>query len=107
MKSGLTIRPFNSEFWRPKITVPSVPPTNFGGCKIINLDYAINVTSPSIFVLCLPFSTPLFVHYSQVEAHVSGVASNLKQSCPIIIGTVPVTSHQYETIPASAPPLDA
>lgn len=43
LKSGQAIQPFDSELWRPKITVPQVPPTNFGGCRIINLDYAIKV----------------------------------------------------------------
>ncbi|CAL8142678.1 unnamed protein product [Orchesella dallaii] len=85
-KQGKGVDPGDSDIWRLEMIVPSVPPTKLGGCRLIDVQYVL-----------------------KVEIHVSGVAFNLKLSCPVVIGTVPFRAKfeelkGTETIP-TAPPM--
>ncbi|ODN02196.1 Arrestin domain-containing protein 3 [Orchesella cincta] len=87
MKRSQGVDPGDSDIWRAELLVPPVPPTKLGGCRIIDVQYVL-----------------------KVEAHVSGVAFNLKHSCPIVIGTVPLRARfeelkGTETVIPTAPPM--
>lgn len=45
-KKALPVDPGDSEIWRTKIQIPRVPPTSTGGCRSIDLQYALYVNDP-------------------------------------------------------------
>ncbi|CAL8109319.1 unnamed protein product [Orchesella dallaii] len=66
VKRGKGVDPGDRDIWRLEMVVPFVPPTNLGGCRLIDVQYVL-----------------------MGEIHVSGVAFNLRLSCPVMIGTIP------------------
>lgn len=76
----------NEERYEVNLPIPSLPPTNMNGCRIIFISYDI-----------------------KVEAKVSGFSNNPNVEIPITIGNVPLQSvrHAYENVGFSTAPEEA
>ncbi len=42
---GPGVDPENTDLWQPSLRIPPTPPTQLGGCRIIDVQYFLQVTT--------------------------------------------------------------